>query len=264
MKNNITLRAAEDRLCTAVGSKIVVGDQIVHLAKSAGYDSIFIDLEQSSMSCAEASRLSATALLVGITPVVRVPYQCGNGLVQRLLDGGAMGIVFPHVSSPDEAEAAVRACKFPPRGKRSFAAALPHFHYQRTDAAEAMQWLDEVASTVIVMIETAEALANVDGIAATPGVDMLFVGATDLAIELGVVGQWEHVKFQTALQDVSAACKRHGKIFGLGGLHSRPDICQVVVKSLGARFILGNVDIGLLSMAMEMNVHQLKEWETAL
>jgi 2-keto-3-deoxy-L-rhamnonate aldolase RhmA len=78
---------------------LVASNELVILAKTAGYDTIFIDLEHSSLSISDASALCSASLLAGITPFVRVPYQCGNGYVQQVLDGGAMGIVFPHVST---------------------------------------------------------------------------------------------------------------------------------------------------------------------
>jgi 2-keto-3-deoxy-L-rhamnonate aldolase RhmA len=72
---------------------------VVQIARQAGFDSLFIDLEHSTLSINDASQLCTAGLLAGITPFVRVPYQCGDGLVQRVLDGGAMGVVFPHVST---------------------------------------------------------------------------------------------------------------------------------------------------------------------
>lgn len=72
------------------------------MAKSAGYDSLFIELEHSSFSLATASMLCSAGLAVGVTPFVRVPYQCGHGFVQRVLDGGAIGVIFPHISTVGE------------------------------------------------------------------------------------------------------------------------------------------------------------------
>lgn len=72
---------------------------VVQIAQQAGFDALFIDLEHSTLSIHDASQLCTTALLAGVTPFVRVPHQCGNGLVQRVLDGGAMGVIFPHVSN---------------------------------------------------------------------------------------------------------------------------------------------------------------------
>lgn len=72
------------------------------MAKAAGYDSLLIDLEHTTLSIAEGSALSMAGLASGITPFVRVPYQCGNGFVQRVLDNGAMGVVFPHCDGVGE------------------------------------------------------------------------------------------------------------------------------------------------------------------
>ena len=81
------------------GVRLVTNTQVVQLAKNAGFDSLFIDLEHSTLSIDNASSLSRAGLLMGLTPFVRVPHQCGNGYVQKVLDGGAMGVVFPHVQS---------------------------------------------------------------------------------------------------------------------------------------------------------------------
>lgn len=76
--------------------------ETVHLAKIAGYDTLFIDLEHTTISTKEASHLCMTALALGITPFVRVPHQSGNGIIQRVLDAGAMGFVTPHVDTVGE------------------------------------------------------------------------------------------------------------------------------------------------------------------
>ena len=80
--------------------RLVTNTQVVQLAANAGFDALFIDLEHSTLSINDASSLCCAGLLGGITPFVRVPYQCGNGMVQKVLDGGAMGVVFPHISTP--------------------------------------------------------------------------------------------------------------------------------------------------------------------
>jgi 2-keto-3-deoxy-L-rhamnonate aldolase RhmA len=95
--NNLQLLSSQNKICTALGIKLVSGGEIVHIAKSAGYDSLFIDLEHSALSIRDAGQLCITAISAGITPFVRVPHQCGEGFIQRVLDAGAMGIVVPHV-----------------------------------------------------------------------------------------------------------------------------------------------------------------------
>jgi 2-keto-3-deoxy-L-rhamnonate aldolase RhmA len=98
-QNNLHARYASGLLCKAFSIKISSNIQVVLLARNAGFDALFIDLEHGWLSVAEASTLCITGLLAGVTPFVRVPHQCGNGFIQRVLDGGAMGVVFPHIHS---------------------------------------------------------------------------------------------------------------------------------------------------------------------
>lgn len=79
--------------------RLITNSQVVQLAKNAGFDSLFIDLEHSSLSIDDASKLCCAGLAAGITPFVRVPHQSGNGYVQKVLNGGATGVIFPHVQS---------------------------------------------------------------------------------------------------------------------------------------------------------------------
>ena len=122
-----------------------------------------------------------------------------------------------------------------------------------------MQQLDSVGSTVFIMVETKECLENIDAIAAVEGVDVLLLGANDLSLELSILGEWENAIFQAALETIAAAVKRAGKIFGIAGLYTKPDICKHAVRHLGAKYVLGHLDIGLLAMAMNKNVERLKE-----
>ncbi|KAF2165443.1 hypothetical protein M409DRAFT_24292 [Zasmidium cellare ATCC 36951] len=261
LQNNFLSNVAQWRLTTAVGVKLVTNNEVVHLAKGAGYDCLFIDLEHSTLSLLDASRLCSAGLMAQITPFVRVPWQCGNGFVGRVLDGGACGIVFPHISTVEDARDAVSACKFPPLGKRSLTAALPHFNFQRTSPAEVTQTINNVGSTVIVMIETPQALDNIDAIAAVEGVDILLLGANDLSLEVGIPGDWDHAEFRNALTKIAAACQDHAKCFGIAGIYTRPAVCQWAVQELGARFVLGHLDIGLLAMAMNRNAEMLRDLE---
>ena len=100
--NNLHTQVAADQLCKAFSIKLSTNAQVVQLAHNAGFDALFIDLEHAWLSMADASNLCNVGLLAGITPFVRVPHQCGNGFVQRVLDGGAMGIIFPHIHSAGE------------------------------------------------------------------------------------------------------------------------------------------------------------------
>jgi 2-keto-3-deoxy-L-rhamnonate aldolase RhmA len=89
-----------------MGVRLVTNPLISQFAQNAGFDSLFIDLEHSLLSIADAGNICTSALTAGITPFVRVPHQCGNGFVQRVLDAGAMGVVFPHISTASKSQCA--------------------------------------------------------------------------------------------------------------------------------------------------------------
>lgn len=100
--NNVQNCAQNNKLCKVFSNKISNNAQTALLARNAGFDALWIDLEHGWLSLGEASNLCITSLLAGMTPLVRVPHQCGNGFVQRVLDGGAMGIIFPHIHHAGE------------------------------------------------------------------------------------------------------------------------------------------------------------------
>ncbi|OAP61055.1 hypothetical protein AYL99_06059 [Fonsecaea erecta] len=229
------------------GIKLTPSAAVVQIAAAAGFDALFIDLEHSALSINDASQLCTTGLLAGTTPFVRVPYQCGDGFVQRVLDGGAMGVVFPHVSTRGEAEAAVAISKYPPAGKRSMTGQLPQFAYAAQPHSVVIPESNNVGSTVIVMIETQEALQNLDAIASVTGVDVLLVGSNDLTVDLGIAAQFDNPVYTEAMKKVSQACRKHGKIMGLGGVYDNPTFHGWAVHELGVGFILGGQDSSFIA-----------------
>lgn len=210
------------------------------------------------MSLRDASNICIAALSADITPFVRVPYQCGAGYVQKVIDGGAMGVVFPHVSTTDEARECVRMVKYPPRGERSWTNGLAQFGFEAVSAKCQVEEANAVGSVVVVQIEGVEGLGNVEGISEVEGVDVLLVGTNDLALEMGCMGEWDDEGFVGALRRVGEACRRSGKVMGIAGIYTRPDVLDMVVNEMGARYVLGGIDVGLLSAAMRQNCGALK------
>ncbi|CAK7207720.1 hypothetical protein SEUCBS139899_010531 [Sporothrix eucalyptigena] len=244
--NNLVLRAGAHKLCKAFGIKISSHVQIVQVAANAGYDALFIDMEHGWMSIGQVQNLCSVALLAGITPFVRVPHQCGNGFVQRVLDGGAMGIVFPHIHSAQDAKDAVAICRYPPEGVRSMVGQLPLFGSQPTAPGPTMQ-ASNAAISVFVMIESGHGVAAADEIAAVPGVTAVFVGSMDLSIDLGVPAQWTSDPYRTALETISNACRKHSTVFGLAGVYGNAAVQDWALNTLGARFILVEQDVSVLT-----------------
>lgn len=163
----------------------------------------------------------------------------------------------------EQAKNAVHISKYPPLGGRSNSSGFPQFGLNPVPAAHSVRQLNETGSTVFVQIETRLGLENVDDIAAVPGIDVVMVGGNDLSLELGAVGNFDRPQFLRALEKVGNACKKHGKIFGIGGIYNRLDLMHKIVNDFGARWILGGNDQPLLLGALNTNNSGYKAIEIA-
>lgn len=121
------------------------------------------------------------------------------------------------------------------------------FGYKTNAVQNVIRDSNDSASSVIVMIESKKGVDCADEIAAVDGVDTLLVGSNDLAIELGVPGDFESIEFRSALETIGEACKKNNKIMGLAGIYRQPDFHNWAVHKLGVRFILGQLDVGLIA-----------------
>src|SRR6201996_5864340 len=156
LRNHVKEKLARGEVVSSMTVRLVRGIEIARIAKTAGFDSLYVDMEHSSFSLESMSQICIAAIEVGITPFVRVP---GVADVQRILDGGALGIIAPHVRSAAEARDYVKAAKYPPLGERSNAGPLPHLQYRAFPAAEAYAAVD-AATMIVVQFESDEALIN--------------------------------------------------------------------------------------------------------
>ena len=198
-ESGVLQRLAHGEPLLSLGIRNARTAEIVRMAKTAGFGLVWIDLEHSSISIDCAVQIIASAADLELEAWVRVPER-DYGVIGRLLDGGATGIVAPRVETEEEARRVVNAARFPPRGQRSQTALLPQAKYRRMSAAELMRCAD-LATTVHILIESAEGVRNSDAIAAIDGVDTLHVGMNDLSVDLGHVDHLRHA-------DVLDACKR--------------------------------------------------------
>src|SRR5690606_30348769 len=162
--------------------------EIAKIARVCGYDWLFIDLEHNAMSIETAAQISVAALAAGITPIVRAPSH-EHFHASRPLDAGAQGIVVPHVQNAAEAERVVSQCLYPPVGHRSVAGGMAQLEYEALPVGETTKLINEETLTV-VMLESPEAIANADAMAAVPGIDVLLIGTNDLCAEMGIPGKF--------------------------------------------------------------------------
>jgi len=208
------------------------------LAKATGHDWMFIDGEHGAFNIQEITQLCIAALPTGVTPIVRV---CANAIDEatRAIDNGAMGIVMPHVDTAEQAKRIADALHYPPMGHRSWGGPPAIYGYLPPATAEAQAAINAEILT-IVMLESPEAVRNAEAIAAVPGVDVLFIGTSDLTAELGISGQMGHPKVIDAYKSVGEACQKHGKTLGMGGVYDEENAARYV--GMGAKFILSGSD----------------------
>jgi 2-keto-3-deoxy-L-rhamnonate aldolase RhmA len=243
--NSTKDRLAAGKLALGLGLRNLRTADAALVAKTAGFDWLFIDMEHGSYDLDVVCQMSVAALSTGVTPIVRVPghehFHCA-----RVLDGGAMGVVVPHVDSAEQARHVVRSCKFPPVGHRSMTGALPQLGFASASPAEIATRVNAL-TLVVVMIETPAAVENAEAIAAVEGVDVLLIGTNDLCAEMGIHGQFGDDRVVAAYRRVIAAATAHGKSAGMGGVYD-----EVLAKryiEMGARFVLAGNDLALLVTA---------------
>ena len=182
------------------------------LCGRAGYDWLLVDLEHGAGTEADLPAMLMAIESTGAAAMVRP--QSGERLrIGRALDLGATGIMVPRLESADEAREAVTFLRYPPAGVRGVALRTRGAGLGTVAHADVGQISDRIVG--IVQIESAGALREADAIAATDGVDVLFVGPADLTHSLGVPGEFGHKTYLAALDSVIAACNAHGKSAGI-------------------------------------------------
>ncbi len=242
IRNAARERLEAGELAVGVGLRQARTVDIAAAMKTCGFDWLFIDLEHNSMSLDTAVQLAMAAGYAGIAPLVRIP--AGRyDLATRALDGGALGIIVPHIDTADEAREAVELLRYPPVGCRSIASPMPQLGFATIPLAQAMAEVN-ARILIVAMLETPQAIEAVEEIAAVPGIDALHVGANDLSTELGVPGQYLHANVERAFATVVAACGRHGKWPAMGGIYTEKELAHYV--SMGVRMVLAGNDLNLL------------------
>jgi 4-hydroxy-2-oxoheptanedioate aldolase len=181
------------------------------LMAHAGFDWLCVDMQHGSIDYQVGVTMLQAISTTDAVPIVRVPWN-EPGIIMKVLDAGAYGVIVPMVNSRAEAEAAVAACRYAPEGIRSYGPA-------RAVLYAGLDYFPNANRTVlcIPMIETREALANLDEIVSTTGVDAVFIGPSDLSVSLGLPPSYDQdaPEFVAGVESVAAACKRHAVIAGV-------------------------------------------------
>jgi 4-hydroxy-2-oxoheptanedioate aldolase len=187
----------------------IAAPDVTELCAAAGFDFVVVDLEHALISESRVADLVRAAEASGILALVRVPSH-EPAPIGRLLEVGAAGIHVPQVGSAGEAEAAVHATLFAPNGMRGLATARQAGYGARMSLAEYVA-ASETWPLVVVQVESRSGLASVEAIARVPGVDVVFIGLTDLSQDLGVPGDYDHPALRDAVDRALETLRGCGK-----------------------------------------------------
>ena len=181
-----------------------------------GFDWLTVDAEHNGIDVTNMSRMFGAIAANGTAPLVRIPWNTGEN-IKRALDAGAWGIVVPMVNSRAEAEAAVEAARFPPKGNRSIGGNMRTVRWRATGDDYHRHADDEIL--VVLQIEHIKGVEAADEILSVPGVDACFIGPNDLAASMGVaIGiplESEHPEMIAAIKEIREACVRNGVAPGI-------------------------------------------------
>ncbi len=227
---------------------------VAEIVAAQGYDSIGIDLQHGAVDYQTALAMLQAMRASGIVPIVRVPW-LEPGIIMKALDAGAYGVICPMVNTAQQAAEFVNYLRYPPLGSRSFGPTRANFSAGANYAAEAN---GEILA--FAMVETAEAMDNLDAIAATPGLDGIYVGPADLTFSLAQgrlapAFDREEPEMVEALQKIVAACRKAGI---RAALHcGTPDYAARAVE-WGFDMTTVSNDVRMLAGAAEASVKKFR------
>ncbi len=211
---------------------------------ACGLDFVIYDMEHGRCDIGLLEGMIASCRGSAIVPMVRVP-DLNFAPLGRVLDVGARGVMVPRVETREQTEEIVRALKYAPQGKRGVALGIAHDLY-RAGGAECFAQCNEDIP-VIIQLETVKAFENLEGIVSVPGVDVAWVGHYDLTVSMGIPAQFDHPRLLQAMDDLVAACKRHGVAPGF--LPPTPESAAYWIGK-GFRMISLGSDIGVFLEGM--------------
>ena len=184
--------------------------EIAAQAADMGFDFLWIEMEHSPITLETARNMILATRGSRAMPFIRVPV-VELWTAKRVMDMGALGVIFPFVSTPEQAMLAASACRYPPQGGRGSGAGLATF---RWPAPGGYYDFADKNIAVITNIEDTTAMANLDAIADTPGIDVLFIGTSDLSFSLGFRGRQDPPELHAAIKKVVKAAHKAGKAVG--------------------------------------------------
>lgn len=228
---------------------------IGQMIANAGYDYIIFDMEHSSFTQENIRQAILSSKAAGITPIVRVQ-DTEYFLMSRPLDAGAQGLMIPRVETRDQVLKIMESTKYPPSGIRGTAFGIAHDDYKGGDIGVGIRKANEEI-LIIVQTETAKSVDNVDQILSVEGIDVAWIGQSDMTVSLGIPGQYDHPKFLKAMDRILNACAKYNVAPGYIPITVKETI-EMIEK--GFRCIAYSADVFLYSYALKEGMRQIKEY----
>ena len=242
------LRLMRNEPCYSLGLRTARNLEIVRIAKAQGYHKIWVDLEHSSMPVDLAGAMCATARDLGMDAWVRIP-EGDFGVIGRVLDAGASGLILPQIHSAAEARHAAGFCRYPPDGARSHNTLNAGTGFRRLAPSERIGRANR-GIAVQVLLESPEAIGNAAEIAAVPGVDIISLGLNDLSAACGAFGDVRSDRIGGLCRAAIAAARSAGKLAVIGGIAGPEHFSEL--RALGAApYVFAGIDTEMLVSACE-------------
>ncbi len=229
---------------------------LAELVALQGWDFVIADGEHGTFVPADIENFARAVELRGVTPLARVTTNQPH-IILRFLDAGVHGIHVPWVNSGEEAEAAVQAVKYHPRGVRGLAGSRAA-DFGQTESLADYTARANAETLVVIHLETGEAIERIDDYLAVDGIDVLFLGPTDLSHSLGVPGQTDHPSVVAALEEATAAVLESDKALGVfvGNAEGAGRW-----RERGARYLATGIE-GFVSRSMRRYLEEVRSWST--
>lgn len=230
LSNHLKATLASGRVPVGTWVLAIRTPAVVRMLAAAGLDFVFIDLQHSSFSLETVGDMCEMARASGITPIVR-PSSLEPELTSRILDAGAMGVLYPDVVSREEVDRGRSGALYPPAGRRGSTSMGAPVDYQ-AGAGEALKRHVDANTFFGIQIESRRGIDNLDAILAGGGVDLVEVGRGDLSTDLGVPLETRHPAVLAALDEVIAGCRRHRVPVGVN-CASAEDARDLLARGVG-------------------------------
>ena len=227
--------------------------QLVQALARSGVDWLMLDMEHAPIGIESIAAMVAATGGTPAIPIVRVPAPRPE-MVKPVLDCGALGVVFPQITTRAEAEATVQAVRYAPEGRRGYGPTYAGFRWGLPNV-EYLQAANEAILNV-ALIESVAGVEALDEILSVGGLDVVAVARGDLSQSLGVAGQFDHPRLREVVARAEAKILAHGKV-ALGGIAFSPDDARAMIAR-GHRFVVLGSDAGLISGAAQRMVQAIR------